>query len=242
MNISIIEHNKPNLPNVEMNCDDPLHSKLDKFELTKFLNTHSTTLFLGKPGSGKSHLCQSFFKSIEVFKKVFHNIYIFRPEESRNTVKNDIFDNIPGHQQYFDLNCETLAEVMARAKIEAASSHNSCIVFDDMASKLKNNDTKKLFYELVANRRHLRCSVFFLVQTWKSIPLDMRKMFTNMFIFRVGKAELNEIFEEAIELEHEFLIPISKLVYDKQYNFLFVNLNSKRLFKNFDEIIISDDD
>ena len=39
------------------------------------------------------------------------------------------------------------------------------------------------------------------------------------------------------------LVPkISKLVFDKKHNFLFVNVESKRMFKNWDEIIIKEDD
>jgi len=239
--ITIIENDKPNLPKVQMLCDDPLHTKLDKYELTKFLNSHSTTLLLGKPKSGKSHLLQSMFRSQDIFKKVFHNIYIFRPAESKNTVKDDIFDKLPDNQQYYELNAELLAEVIERLKIEVVDNHNSCIIFDDMASKLKNNETMQLFKELIFNRRHLRCSVFFLVQTWKSIPRELRKSFTNMFIFRVGKSELQDMFTESIELEHEFLVPLSNLVYDKPFNFFFVNLDSKRFFKNWDELKITED-
>lgn len=239
--ITIKENDKPNLPKCEMLCDKPLHTKLDKYELTKFLNMHSTTLFLGKPKSGKSHLLQSFFKSSEIFKKVFHNIYIFRPEASSKTVKDDIFNHLPEHQHFYELTPETLQAVIDLAKMDAENDFNTCIIFDDMSAHLKNNETMKLFKDLIFNRRHLHCSVYFLVQTWKSVPSELRKSFTNMFIFRVGKSELKDMFEEAIELEHEFLVPISNLVYDKQYNFLFVNLDSKRFFKNWDELLIQND-
>lgn len=239
--ISIKKNESPDLPMCHMLCDEPLHPKLDAYELTKFMNCHSTTLLLGKPKSGKSHLLQSFFKSIKVFKKVFHNVYIFRPEASSKTVKDDIFDAIPDNQQYFILDETTLNDVMIRVKAEANEGFNSCIIFDDMASKLKNNATMQQFKELIFNRRHLHCSVFFLVQTWHSVPKELRKSFTNMFIFRVGKSELSDIFDEAIELDKQYLVPISNLVYDKQYNYLFLNLDGKKLFKNFDEIIIQDE-
>lgn len=238
--ITVKENDKPNLPKCEMSCDEPLHKKLDKYELTKFLNMHSTTLFLGKPKSGKSHLLQSFFKSSDIFRKVFHNIYIFRPEASSKTVKNDIFNNLPAHQHIYELTPETLVAVTGLVNMDAANDFNSCIIFDDMAAHLKNNSTMNLFKELIFNRRHLRCSVFFLVQTWKSVPRELRKSFTNMFIFRVGKSELKDMFDEAIELSNDYLVPISNLVYDKQYNFLFVNLDSKRFFKNWDELLIED--
>ena len=56
MSIKVIEHKKPNLEAPIMICDKPLHKKLEKYELTKFLNFHSTNLLIGKPKSGKPSL------------------------------------------------------------------------------------------------------------------------------------------------------------------------------------------
>ena len=55
-----IKHNKkPILPSCEMLCDKKLHPKLEAYELTKFLNMHSTNLIVGKPGSGKTSMAIS---------------------------------------------------------------------------------------------------------------------------------------------------------------------------------------
>ena len=116
--ISVKNNKAPPLPMIHMNCDEPLHSKLDEYELTKFMNCHSTNLFLGKPKSGKSHLLQSLFKSPKIFRKVFHNIYVFRPSTSKLTVKDDIFDKLPEDQEYNELTLETLADVESKLNIE----------------------------------------------------------------------------------------------------------------------------
>ncbi len=110
---------------------------------------------------------------------------------------------------------------------------------DDCTTYLKDNSIRKLLKEMVFNRRHKHLSIFFLVQTWFSVEKDMRRLFTNMFIFRVSKNELTNIFEEVIEQKRELITDLSKLVFDVPYNFLFVNTDSGRLFKNWDEIIIS---
>ena len=118
------------------------------------------------------------------------------------------------------------------------SDGNNCIIMDDCTAYLKDNSIRKLLKEMVFNRRHNHLSIFFLVQTWFSIEKDLRKLFTNMFIFRVSKNELTNIFDEVIEQKKEIITDLFKLVYDVPYNFLFVNTDSGRLFKNFDEIII----
>ena len=76
-------NNKPHLPICHMICDKKLHNKLDEYEITKLMNCHSNNLLIGKPGSGKTSLLYSFFKSKLLFKKVFHKIYLFQPSHCK---------------------------------------------------------------------------------------------------------------------------------------------------------------
>ena len=46
--------------------------------------------------------------------------------------------------------------------------------------------------------------------------------------------------DEIIEGHKNDIYEIIKLVFDKPYNYLFINTDSQRMFKNFDEIIFSD--
>ena len=237
--ISIKKHKKPILTPCQMRCDKPLHKKLDKFELTKFLNQHTTNLLIGKPRSGKTSLLFSLFENKEILRKVYHKIYVFQPEPSRSSMKNDIFGKLPSDQLFNELNFENLDLVMD--EIEATSDLNIAIIFDDVGASLKNFDTMNLMKKLIFNRRHLHTSVFFLVQTYYSIPKDIRKLFSNIFVFRVNKNELATIFDEIVEDKDmvDIAPQISKLIYDKPYNFMFINTDSQRIFKNFDELIIS---
>ena len=224
-----------------MRCDKPLHKKLDKFELTKFLNQHTTNLLIGKPRSGKTSLLFSLFENKEILRKVYHKIYVFQPEPSRSSMKNDIFGKLPPDQLFNELNFENLDLVMD--EIEATSDLNIAIIFDDVGASLKNFDTMNLMKKLIFNRRHLHTSVFFLVQTYYSIPKDIRKLFSNIFVFRVNKNELATIFDEIVEDKEmvDITHQISKLIYDKPYNFMFINTDTQRIFKNFDELIINGD-
>ena len=122
--------------------------------------------------------------------------------------------------------------------------HNNCIIFDDMTAYLKDYHVEKLLKELVFNRRHLRTSIFFLCQTYISVPKDLRKLFSNLFIFRVNKNELKLIFEEQIEdkTKVNLISEITKLVFDRPFQFLFINTDTQRFFKNFDELLFKDDD
>jgi hypothetical protein len=238
--ITIKKNDAPPLPKCEMICDGGLHEKLNKYELTKFLNAHETNLFIGAPGSGKTSLLYSFFKSGKIFRKTFHNIFLFQPTHSRASMKDDLFSKIPEDQIYDELTYDNLDNVMGRIKGEE-KKYNNCIIFDDVGSSLKNQDIKKLLKQLVMNRRHLSCSIIFLVQTWYSIEKDIRKLFSNIFCFRVSKQELQTIFDEVVESKIKYINDISRLVYDEKYKYLFINVPTQRLFDGFNEIIINEE-
>jgi len=234
--MEIIKNKAPNLQVCKMVCDAGLHKKLNTYELTKFMNSHSTNMFIGAPGSGKTSLVFSLFKSKELFNHVFENIYLFQPTHSRGSMEDDIFENL--QNKYDELTYENLENVMNDIK-QQDSKYRNCVIFDDQGAYLKNKEIKKLMKELIYNRRHLRTSVFFLCQTYRSIELDIRKLFSNLFVFKVSKKELELIFDELVEEDADWVQPISKLVFDKKYNFLFINTETGRLFKNWDEIILN---
>ena len=99
---------------------------------------------------------------------------------------------------------------------------------------------RKLLKEIIFNRRHYHISIYFLCQTYLSLEPDIRKLFSNIFVFRVSKKELERIFEEVVESKKEYINFISQIVWDKPHQYLFINTDSQRLFKNFDEIIIDE--
>jgi hypothetical protein len=152
-------------------------------------------------------------------------------------MKDKLFDQLPENQKFDELTLENLEYV----KRNLDPDENTAIIFDDQGAYLKNNETKKLLKELIMNRRHLHLSIFFLVQTYMSVERDVRKLFSNCFIFRCSKKEMETIADELIEQKKEYLPEIIKLVYDKPYQYLFINTDTQRIFKDFDEIIIDED-
>jgi len=238
MKIKIKE--KPKLKTCEMTCDRPLHLKLDKFEITSYMNKYTSTLIIGKPGQGKTSLLFSLFENKELFHNVFHNVYLFQPSLSRNSMKNKLFENgVPDSQKYDELTFENLSEAMNNIKATSLEykKYNNCIIFDDMTADLKNEEVKNLLYQLIFNRRHLHTSIFFLCQTWKSIPKDIRKLFNNIFMFKVSADEMNDIFKEVLPSKKKNINEICDIVFDKVHEWIFINTDNNKLYKGFDEIV-----
>ena len=123
--ISIKINPKPDLQPCKMICDGGLEKKLEKYELTKFLNKHSTTLFIGSPGSGKTSLVSALFRN--PLNKVFHNVFLFQPSASGASMSNNIFETIPDDQQFNELNGENLQSVMDTIKLEDKKFNNELV-------------------------------------------------------------------------------------------------------------------
>jgi AAA15 family ATPase/GTPase len=222
-----------------MICDKPLSEHLDDYEITKFLNKHSINVFVGKPNSGKTTLLNSFFSSDKILKGVFHDIYLFQPPKSQESMKNNIWEKgIKQKNKYDELNEENLSDVLEKIKKEDKYV-NSCIIFDDVGGFLNNNKIFVLLKDLMANHRHYGISLFFCLQTFKMLNKELRRMIENLFVFRVAKDTLHSIFEEFLILENKKMIEeISNIVYSQPHSFLFINVPSQRFFCNFDELIL----
>ena len=248
MNIEIVEHKHPKLKIPECVCDKELHAILNNYELLKiaFNKLSSATLIIGKPGQGKTTFVQSLFSNKNGLRGKYSKIYLFCPPRSRESMLDGALNQLDEERIYDELDYDNLDEVMELCKMENDNKLKNklkfCLIFDDMGAYLKNKSTINLFNELMMNRRHLRISVIFLVQTFYSVSREMRRLFSNFFIFKVNKRALIEIFDEILEEKNKDLInDVAKLVYDKPHTFLYINSDNGRIFKNWDEVIINED-
>jgi hypothetical protein len=150
-------------------------------------------------------------------------------------MKDKLFDNLPDEKKYEELTYDNLLNVMNTIKNEK-TEYNNCILIDDMTAYLKDKEVLKLFKELIWNRRHLRTSIYFLTQSWYSIPKELRRVFSSLFIFKTSIEEFQNIADELFEIKKDIIPDLRKFVYDKPYEFLFVNIDTQRYFKGWDEI------
>lgn len=235
--LKIVPCNKPIINKIKFECDDEIHPKLNEFPLTKdFFNKSNTTVFLGRPGSGKTSLMINFITKI--YKKKFHKIYVFMPETSRKSLKNNIFEKyLSPDQLYEELNIDTITDVYEKVKANSMEGYKSLIIFDDVQRALKNHDIVIMVKNLFANRRHLKLCIFVMLQNYFALDKSLRELVTNVILFKMNKQEQYKVFNEVIETHKDNFDDVQKIVFEKPYNWLFVNIESQRMFSNFDEII-----
>jgi ABC-type dipeptide/oligopeptide/nickel transport system ATPase component len=199
---------------------------------------------IGSPGSGKSSLLLSLFRSRNYYKNKFNHIYLITPESSFISVKNHPFEK--HGKVYHELNSEILDNIyneLAEIKKDCLENEfefeHACIIIDDFASDLKDKELIKSLKQLLIKSRHIGCSFIFTLQAYNLFPLVLRKLLTNISLFKPkNKIELESVRKELINLNEQDTTDLMNYVFDKEYNHLDIDTNNNNLRKNFNLLII----
>ena len=243
--ISIKKNKNIKLDIPSFTCDsNAVGNHLNNHDLTKYLNVYGFLCVIGRPQSGKTSLAIAMItqKNPKFYKKTHHHILLFMPENSINSLKKNPFAKLDPANIYHELNNSTILEAYDRIDGWSKEGEKTLLFVDDMTADLKKSKfiidmMKKLIY----NRRHLKLNIIITAQVYPNLALDIRKCITSLILFKPPKAEFERVFDELIESKKEIFEDIMKIVYDEPHNFLFVNIPSQKMFKNWDEIIIEED-
>ena len=199
---------------------------------------------IGSPGSGKSSLLLSLFRSKNYYKNKFNHIYLITPESSFLSVKDHPFEN---HTKvYHELNSvilrniySELVEIKEECIDDGYEIEHACVIIDDYASDLKDKELIKALKQLLIKSRHIGCSFIFTLQCYNLFPLVLRKLLTNISLFKPkNKIELDSVRKELINLNEEDTLQLMNFVFSEEYSHLDVDTNTNVLRKNFNKLII----
>jgi hypothetical protein len=240
-NITLKKNKKLNLDIPEFTCDGGVADHLNEYEMMKHLNGFYFTGIIGKPQSGKTSLLVSWLtgrKKKKVFRKVFNHVIVVMPSTSRNSMKKNVFEDHDPSKMFDDLDLPTITNIYDRLETSSGNKESTLLILDDVGASLKNNEIQKLLRKIIFNRRHLKVAIIILLQSYKSIPLEVRKLFNNIIMFKPSKVEFENLFEELFETDKDNSIDIMNYVFKKPHDYLFLNVDSQRYYKDFDELII----
>jgi hypothetical protein len=151
------------------------------------LNGFYFTGILGRPGSGKT----SFLVSSLTGKgkdKVFRKAFV---SSSRHSMKKYIFKNHDEGKMYDDLTLLNLTEIYSKLEKSTLDDETSLLILDDVGAALKNNSIQTLLRKLIYNRRHVKTHIIILLQSFMSVPKEVRKLFNNLIVFNLSLLKLN---------------------------------------------------
>lgn len=233
---------KPDLKKVKMNCDDVIDNRLTKYPMVDDLwSKTSFNVVCGKMGSGKTSLVTNLVK--KVFKKCFHNIYVFIPENSRSSIDNDIYGkHIPSGDLYSTLTQDYLYEVYDKLQENSAEGEFSFLLIDDFQAQLKDPQILLVLQKIITKMRHLRVTIFLLNQNFQALQKSLRELITNLIVFNVGKSQLNKIFDEVVQMDKNKYQDLIDLAFQNKNDWLAINVNgSRNIYRMFDKIIYEDE-
>lgn len=233
-----IENDKAiNLKPPSFVCDNILSPKIP----TPFPNIHSFIVMCGASRSGKTSLLINMLTDRRLYNKVFENCFVVMPQNSINSMKENIFEGIDDNKKFDDLNPENLQNIIDQLNIYSENSENSCIIFDDVTASLKDKRVQKLLSLIIANRRHLKCSIILCVQWYNSIPLNIRKQINDLILFAPKNyKEVGNIAEELTKYEKEQFKKICDYCFDERFNWMLIDRDSNKIHKMFNLLEIRD--
>jgi KaiC/GvpD/RAD55 family RecA-like ATPase len=245
MNIYLKKNKELKLNMPQFVCDSsPIGDHLNQYPMLSHLNNYGCNAFIGKPGSGKTSLVVSFLSSKgknKIFRKCFNHILLVMPESSRKSMKKNIFEKHVSDKMFEELTYSTISTIYEKLLKSSGDNENTLLILDDVGASLKNADIQQIMKRIIFNRRHLKVQILVLLQNYTSCPLQIRKLFTNVFMFKPSKKEFEVLFEELFEQKKDYALDIMKYAFKEPHDYIMLNVDSQKMYKMFDEIIIKSD-
>ena len=214
--------------------------------------TNTTSLIIGRTGSGKSQLLlnlltrKEFFGKSKKYKKgYFSQIHIYSPTAK----SDDIYEKLELNDEFLhtSLSTEELRTLMDKQKkdvIDKGSDKTDrvCLVFDDILGNPKFLKSEEFQETIIANR-HYNFTVFILTQSYKHVPRKVRNQARYIFYF-AGNENENLILAEDIappKFSRKDTVELIHFATEEKFNFIYVNTSepnwSIRYRRNLTDII-----
>ena len=218
----------------EFLCDKCIHTQIKP----PLPQTAHAMLIVGAPGSGKTSMMVSLLQEKQAYRKAFDQVFVVMPPSSARSLKKNIFED---HDKMFDdLTYETLESILDQTRESTKDKLNSLVIIDDFGAALKDNEIQRQLKELIWNRRYLRTSIWILVQSYVSVPLQIRKAVSHLMAYKPrNKIEFHKIFDELVQLPRETANDLNRFIFDIKYNFMFLDCSTGEIYKKFDLIRVN---
>ena len=242
--LKIIKNDKLVLEPPKFVCDGNLTEHLKEYPMLQHLNGFFITALIGRSGSGKTSTLINWITGKgkkRIWNKVFNNVYVIMPKSSRESLAKNPFKKHTPSRLFEELTLSNLQGIYDELVENSENGESSLLIMDDVGSALKNKDIKQLMKTLFWNKRHLKTHIVLLVQSYISLERDLRKGINNMVLFKPNKIEFQQIFEELLEKDKTITQEVFNYAYKDPHDSLFINVNSQRIFKDYDEIVILDE-
>lgn len=207
--------------------------------------------FISPKGGGKTSLYLSLLTAKESpYYKYYDNIFMINPSGRHDKKIADFYEELDEDNKFYDQLSEATA-VDIKTKLQAISDSwkkkrpvQNLIIIDDSSGDFPSGRKKSAITQLFTNSRHLGTSIFLISHKYNSIPTIWRNQADGLFLFKTNSKLEVETLKKDLNVDEDFLEACLKDATSKPFGFLFVNMSngSPRLFRKFDEYILTEDD
>ena len=202
-------------------------------------------ILVGRPGFGKTSLINSLVcKSGRNFNRKMDRVFIWSP--SMITMEGDPYEMIPDDQKFEEASLENIQGVLDEIK---DTGEKVLFIFDDVIADIRGKgkgDIENLLQKIFFNRRHLAgaggsVSIMATSQTYNKIDPKLRKTASHLIQYKPQKKEIENIFDDMINLPKKEFMDVLRYIYKKKHDFMYLDLqeqDTKQIHKNFTQLII----
>jgi len=194
-------------------------------------------LITAKVGSGKSVLIANLLRQPKFYFKKFNKVFIASSNIENGEMIDPAYDLIEFDEDnmYDDFNIEIFDDIRTKIKNDEDFKDNQyLLIIDDLALALKD----KLIQKQIARHRHMHLSIIITCQRLKMVPPLIRSNISNIAIFKsLNKQEL-EYLNEVVNIDKDVFNELIEYATRDKYNFLFIDIDRLKFYKNFDEELI----
>ena len=207
--------------------------------------------FVSPKGGGKTSLYLSLLTAKESpYFKYFDNIFMVNPSGMHDKKIKDFYEELDEDGKFYDQLTEANAADI-RLKLQAISDSwkkkrpvQNLLIIDDSSGDFPSGRKKSAITQLFTNSRHLGVSIWLISHKFNNIPPIWRNQLDALFLFKTNSKLEVETLKKDLNVDELFFETCLKDATSKPFGFLFVNMSngSPRLFRKFDEYILTEDD
>ena len=188
--------------------------------------------------SGKTNLITSMLFQDNLMRGVFDDILYISPTITNDDtgwaiMKDDGIIKLTENLHDIDIILESIVEIQKTKPAE--EREHQLIVLDDMLGLIKTAG-QSYFSTLCSKYRHFKVTLWVTTQNFRSLPVTCRYNASHYIIFKTNNRKELDKMEEELSGNFPFLELYAEAT-EAKYNFLYLDLQNIKAFKNFNDLI-----